>query len=209
MRRHESNGERTLALLGTGLVATGAFAALAVSIFKKKTSYHDGRARRHLRKPRRRTRKVANAIGPVGKWYGHGAAALVVAGALWRRGARAGAAGVLLSSGAAAAVAKLFDHALPHRAPPPGRHSPTTPSFPSGHSLEPAAVSLATSYILARERVAHPLLLAPLALAIPVSSGIGRLYLDRHWTSDVVAGWLGGAAIASFSAAVYEGLRED
>jgi undecaprenyl-diphosphatase len=161
---------------------------------------------------RRLTKLVADAVGPLGKPWVHGPVSLAIAAVLWRRGSRAGAGAVVLSSAASGTLSKIFDYALPHRSPPPGRHSPSTPSFPSGHSLETAAVSLTAAYILTRERVAHPLLVIPAALTVPLSSGIGRLYMDRHWMSDVLAGWLGGITVAALSAAAYEagteGLRD-
>jgi membrane-associated phospholipid phosphatase len=44
----------------------------------------------------------------------------------------------------------------------------------------------------------------PLAALIPALEGAGRLYLDRHWTTDVIAGVLGGATIAAVCALGYE-----
>ncbi|HKG92427.1 MAG TPA: phosphatase PAP2 family protein [Gemmatimonadaceae bacterium] len=203
--QRRSHRTRALALLGAGLAAAGAFAAVAAAVMKKKTAYRDGRGRRALPKRRRRvTKMVAAAVGPLGKPYVHGPAALAIGALLWSRGSRAGAGAMVLSSVASGALSKVFDHALPHRSPPPGRHSPSTPSFPSGHSLETAAVSLAAAYLLTRERVGHPLVVVPAALTVPLSSGIGRLYLDRHWVTDILAGWLGGITVAALSAAVYE-----
>jgi hypothetical protein len=48
----------------------------------------------------------------------------------------------------------------------------------------------------------------PLALAIPLASSGARLYQDRHWTSDIVGGWLAGIALAAWSAAAYEMVPE-
>jgi membrane-associated phospholipid phosphatase len=44
----------------------------------------------------------------------------------------------------------------------------------------------------------------PVALIVPGVSGLARLWLDRHWFTDVLAGYLLGGAIAASSAAAYE-----
>lgn len=207
--RSQHRHTAALTLLGTGIAAAGAFAAIAVAVAKKKTAPRDGRTRRQVPKRRRpATKRAVDALGPLGKWYVHGPAALAVAGLLLReRGSRGGAAAVLLASAGSTGLAKLFDHVLPHRSPPPGRHSPTTPSFPSGHSMETAAVALTAAYVLTRERLGHPLVVVPTALALPITSGAGRFYLDRHWATDVLAGWVAGVGVAALSAMVYEESR--
>ncbi len=65
-----------------------------------------------------------------------------------------------------------------------------------------AAVSIA--YVLAREGRADAWIAAPAALALPILSGAGRVYLDRHWASDVVGGLLAGVSVAAACAAAYE-----
>lgn len=84
-----------------------------------------------------------------------------------------------------------------------------TYSFPSGHSLTSAAVMVTLCYVMARERIIS----WPTAIAIgglvPFVVGLSRLYLDVHWTTDVVGGWTAGLFIACLSAAMYEYLRRD
>ena len=71
---------------------------------------------------------------------------------------------------------------------PDGEHKRSNASFPSSH----AANAFALAWVLgARWRRAAPLF-AALALLVAVS----RLYLDRHFLSDVVAGAAIGVAIA-------------
>jgi membrane-associated phospholipid phosphatase len=43
-----------------------------------------------------------------------------------------------------------------------------------------------------------------MAMVMPGVSGLAKLWLDRHWFTDVLAGYLLGAAIAASSAAAYE-----
>jgi undecaprenyl-diphosphatase len=67
-------------------------------------------------------------------------------------------------------------------------------SFPSGHAIASAAFFPLLAWLAARR---HPRLLpAALALAVALSLfvGLGRLYLGLHWPTDVLAGWMLGAA---------------
>lgn len=69
-------------------------------------------------------------------------------------------------------------------------------SFPSGHAIASAAFYPLLAWLLTRR---HPRLL-PAALAAAVATalfvGLGRLYLGLHWPTDVLAGWILGAAQA-------------
>ncbi|MDQ3696565.1 MAG: phosphatase PAP2 family protein, partial [Gemmatimonadota bacterium] len=66
------------------------------------------------------------------------------------------------------------------------------------------AVALTGAYVLAREGIGDPRLIVPVALALPATSGVGRMYLDRHWATDVAGGWLAGLSVAACCAALYE-----
>lgn len=196
---------RSFILLATALCGAVAFAGISQEVKKHRTSALDGRARgKFPRRRRQLTKKAANAIAPLGKEWMHGPVAAVVALVLWRAGRRGGAAAVVASSVASAGLSHLFEASITAREPPPGRHSPTEPSFPSGHSLETSAVSLTMAYVLMREGLADGRIAIPAAIVVPVISGIGRLYLDRHWLTDVLAGWLAGASVAAGCAAAYE-----
>lgn len=74
------------------------------------------------------------------------------------------------------------------RARPDGEHRQSNAAFPSSH----AANAFALAVVLARRlcRVGVVFLLAAAMVAF------SRLYLDRHWLSDVVVGAAVGAAIA-------------
>jgi undecaprenyl-diphosphatase len=87
-----------------------------------------------------------------------------------------------------------------------GRHRPPlvdavapyefSPSFPSGHTLNAVVVVGIIGYLLVvrqhslRARVLTVSGVTVFALAV----GVSRVYLGHHWFTDVVAGWLIGAA---------------
>lgn len=80
------------------------------------------------------------------------------------------------------------------------------PAYPSGHALETAAVWLVVVYVVSRHAPARArpwlwAVLPPFVLLL----GVNRLYLGLHWPTDVLAGWVAGAAwgvacIAAFRA---------
>jgi membrane-associated phospholipid phosphatase len=68
-------------------------------------------------------------------------------------------------------------------------YTPNFDSFPSGHATSVFAVACAFGYFYPRLR--WPLFL----LAACIS--LGRLYLDRHYVSDILAGALIGIAVTT------------
>jgi undecaprenyl-diphosphatase len=68
-------------------------------------------------------------------------------------------------------------------------------AFPSGHALQSMATFSALAVVAAAALPAVHRRPA-LAVAVLLSLGVGwsRVYLGVHWTTDVLAGWLAGAA---------------
>ena len=80
-------------------------------------------------------------------------------------------------------------------------------SFPSGHSTGSMAIAVVVSYVALRTHHAHARLITVVSGTAVLLVGISRLYLDVHWTSDVLGGWLIGAAFGAGVCSLYELLR--
>jgi undecaprenyl-diphosphatase len=136
---------------------------------------------------------------------------------LLRRGARTVAAWVALTfvaGGVAGVLLKLlFGRGRPELLDPVAR-APGY-AFPSGHAMTSAlfaaVVLLVLLPVVRRKRPAmRPVSRAALwialwiaAVLVPFVTGLSRVALGVHWTSDVVAGWLFGLAIVAVTATGY------
>jgi membrane-associated phospholipid phosphatase len=67
-------------------------------------------------------------------------------------------------------------------------------SFPSGHSMNSMIFYGILVYLFMREDLTWPLriLIMAAACSVILTVGISRIYLKVHYTSDVIAGFLGG-----------------
>jgi membrane-associated phospholipid phosphatase len=196
--------------VAAGAAAIG-YLALSRRVRRGQTRSLDANARREvLQRASRPARMVADATGPIGKWYVYVPAAAAGAAALARDRRYPAAvtiAGVAIS---AAGLGPILDRVHAHRTPPPGkaRKQPAAQSFPSGHALETTAVALAAAWIVAREKLAPVGVVAPVAAALALVSGLGRIVLDRHWLTDGAAGYIGGIALGALTAGAYEVARD-
>ncbi|WP_282858200.1 phosphatase PAP2 family protein [Pseudoclavibacter helvolus] len=76
----------------------------------------------------------------------------------------------------------------------------TSASFPSGHTLNAVAVVGVIAYllILRRQTRRARVLIALAAALFALTVGLSRVYLGHHWFTDVLAGWVLGAAWLAF-----------
>ncbi len=74
----------------------------------------------------------------------------------------------------------------------------SSPSFPSGHAMDSAAIYLTIAALLAQEVTsrAQRLYLIGLGASLSFLIGVSRVYLGVHYPSDVLAGWCAGLAWA-------------
>ena len=193
-----------VALAGIGASSAAAFGVLAAKAKKPDTILGDLKLRGYLPSYGRRTKKAVTPLGYLAKEWSVLSGAGLLGSKLLYDGNKAGAAAVVTSAIAAIAASHIFDATLPQKTPPPGRKAPFDPHFPSGHALHSTTVLATAAWVLSRDGAGNNKMIAAGAGALAGAMGVDRLIQDRHWTSDVVAGWLAAVAIASATAFVYE-----
>jgi undecaprenyl-diphosphatase len=73
----------------------------------------------------------------------------------------------------------------------------SSPSFPSGHSLNAVVIAGVVAYLLVLRRSRHrrtPVLIVVLAAVFALTMGLSRVYLGHHWLTDVIVAWTLGLA---------------
>jgi membrane-associated phospholipid phosphatase len=98
--------------------------------------------------------------------------------------------------GGALLLYNLVKHFV-HRPRPPAAiwlMKVTSTSFPSGHATQSLATFVALAFVAAALAARAGRVAKALALALAAGIGWSRVYLGVHWTTDVFAGWLMGAA---------------
>lgn len=134
--------------------------------------------------------------------------AVAAAVALWYRGRRRVAAGVLIAPTVAIGLFALVKqlYARPRPAGLGGVVS-SSYSFPSGHATASAAVCCTLGYVFWRESFVRGRVAVAFAILAPLVVGVSRVYLNVHWATDVLGGWSAGLLIAALSAVLYDRYR--
>ena len=147
---------------------------------------------------------AADTLGMATRDVGSAAVVLVAVALLWQHHQRA--AQWLAASAIIGFAVQNAVKALVGRVRPVWPGSPfhlATPAFPSGHAMS----GIDLWVVLGVLRVLAPLgrparWVGALVIAVGVLMGPSRLILGVHWSSDVLAGWLLGAAAACAAAAL-------
>jgi undecaprenyl-diphosphatase len=204
-----SNGKVSAGwFFGTAAVAAAAFVAVTRAVAQGKTAGWDRRAKRAVHAVRATGAEQALSVAseaatPLGKWWGQVPAALLTAAKL-RKDERTAAAWTIAGTSLVAAVLPaVLDRFTVQRLSPRERRGGPKQSYPSGHALRTSAMAISVGYVMRREKLASPIWLTPLA-PLSLATGLGRLILHRHWTSDVAGGYCAGIALGATSAGLYE-----
>lgn len=196
-------------IVAVSLASLAAFAAVGEDVFERETSVFDNAVRSwmlaHRYQPLYQASQVITWFGSAGVLL---FAAVVVAAWLWHRSGRRTAA-VIVAAPAVSTGIFVGVKAIVARPRPSGaiQMQISTSSFPSGHATVSAAVLVTIAYVLAKEEILSRPAAIALAIIGPLIVGLTRLYLDVHWTTDVVGGWAAGLLVAALSAALYERLH--
>lgn len=189
-------------------IAIGVFADLGEDVTENSTAGLDNAVRAWMVAHQNPTvYQIAYVITVIGS---PGMLLIALAAGVWffRRGGR-GMAGVVVAAPAVAALLSGSVKLLIGRARPAGGVllNLQTYSFPSGHATTSAAVAVTLCYVMAGERMISWRTAIIVGGTVPLLVGLTRLYLDVHWTTDVIGGWAAGLFVAAMCAALYEFLR--
>ncbi len=135
---------------------------------------------------------------------------LAIAGAvlLWWVGRPRAALAVLVAPVGAMAAYELVKRGVGRARPPQSVHLIESGySFPSAHATAATAICCTLAYVFWQEGWMSGGAALALAAVGPVLVGISRVYLDVHWTTDVLGGWSAGVTVAALSMALYQQMR--
>ncbi|MFE0673107.1 phosphatase PAP2 family protein [Streptomyces sp. NPDC058867] len=122
---------------------------------------------------------------------------------LWRHAARRTALWLVLATALGTALQQGLKAAVDRARPvwPDPVDSAHYSAYPSGHAMTCTVVCGLLLYLLHRHGVGRTVRRTAVAVAVVSVLGVGltRVWLGVHWASDVVGGWLLGAALVALA----------
>jgi undecaprenyl-diphosphatase len=196
-------------LIGVSTAAIAASAKVGEDVFNKETAPFDEPIRKwvlaHQTPAARDTFLVITRVAAPSVIIPCTAA---LAAWLWRERGLSIAAAMVMSPAVALGIFSGVKRIYRRKRPEGGaRLHELTYAFPSGHSAASAAVFGTASYILWREGMLQRGVAEAVSGVGTLLVGVSRVYLDVHWTTDVLGGWAVGGLVAAMSAAAYERVR--
>ena len=148
---------------------------------------------------------TADALGSSTRDIASGAVVAVGVALLWQRH-RLWAQWLLWSALIGFALQNVVKNVIGRARPdwPDAAFHLTTPSFPSGHAMSGIDMwcVLGLAMLVAPVGGRFPKVIGALVIAIGVLMGPSRLVVGVHWPTDILAGWLIGAAVACVAGAI-------
>jgi undecaprenyl-diphosphatase len=138
---------------------------------------------------------IAHGFGPVGMPV----LALAAGTAMSVAQRKATPIGLLAAAGGGSLAMTVVGKRLIHRNRPPRRDAippfESSPSFPSGHTLNATTIAGTVAYLLMlrERRVAPQRVIAGVAGVTIAATGASRVLLGAHWFTDVTMGWVTGS----------------
>lgn len=200
-------GVRRIAPAGMFAMAAGALAILGVAVASLADAASEGEGLTVFDRPTWQwfvdhrssvATAIAKVVTTVGSTLVMGILAAVVTVVLFVRHRR-GDAAMVAAVGAGAGLLVMIGKRVVGRVRPPEQYrlvAETNASFPSGHALASMAiVGVFTVLLVAATRpLGRRIVTILLASVVVTLIGASRLYLGVHWATDVLGGWLSGAA---------------
>ena len=121
---------------------------------------------------------------------------------VWRWRSRTPLVLVLIAAAGSLAMTTTGKSLIGRARPPLSEAVPpyeTSPSFPSGHTLNATVITAVLVYLLLRrlDSAWARATTVVLGAGFVVSMGLSRVFLGHHWLTDVVAGWALGLGWAA------------
>jgi len=129
----------------------------------------------------------------LGYWQTVCVVALAASALMWVWGRRAYIPALWIALVGNVTTVSLLKLAFARARPDLALYAENSYAFPSGHSATIAALSIFLTYVLIRERIGRDLLWILTCFTLIFLVGLSRLYLNEHFLSDVLNGYLVGA----------------